>query len=209
VLDIGCGSAQWLVRLLKRLPRAQGVGVDLSTEVVQAARALAAASGVNKRIDIRQSDASGIGDERYDALLCIGSTHALGGLTPTLQSMHRWAAPRAIAVIGDGFWQRPPDDAALGALDATVAEFPSYAGLVDIVESSGWAPMHIHVSDLHEWDDYEWSWVSNLRRWAQQNPNDPDAADAAALAQEHLDQWLKGYRETLGFAVVIAERTVG
>lgn len=206
VLDIGCGSGQWLVRLLEHVPDARGVGVDLSPDAVDAARALAADRGVADRVELRCQDAAGIGDEHYDALLCVGSAHALGGLRATLASMHRWATSDAVALVGDGFWQRPPDQATLEGLHARPDEFPSYAGLVGLVEAGGWAPMHVHVSDLQEWDDYEWSWVSTLSRWARQHPADPDAGDAAALARQHRDQWLDGYRETLGFAVVLAER---
>ena len=206
VLDVGCGSAQWLVRLLERAPRSRGVGVDLSAEAVAAAQTFASERGVSDRIDIRHQDAASVEGGPFDALLCIGSTHALGGLAGTLRALHRWGAPGSVAVVGDGFWQRPPGDATLSALDATADEFPSYAGLVDVVESNGWAPLHVRVSDLQEWDDYEWSWVSTLRRWAREHPGDPDAADAVSFATAHQDQWLNGYREVLGFAVVIAEK---
>jgi cyclopropane fatty-acyl-phospholipid synthase-like methyltransferase len=206
VLDVGCGSAQWLVRLLEQLPDARGVGVDLSSDAVAAAHDFAVARGVADRVDVRRQDAAGLGDERYDAVLCIGSTHALGGLAATLEHAHRWGTSDAVALVGDGFWQRAPDRATLDALDASADEFPSYAGLVALVEAGGWAPTHVHVSTLQEWDDYEWSWVSTLTRWARAHPEDPDAADAATFAQQHRDQWLAGYRETLGFAVVLAER---
>src|SRR5438270_406660 len=88
VLDVGCGSAQWLVRLLELAPSATGVGVDLSKDATTAAGALADSRGVSDRIEIRCQDAGQIGDEKHDALLCIGSTHALGGLQPTLQALH-------------------------------------------------------------------------------------------------------------------------
>jgi hypothetical protein len=119
--------------------------------------------------------------------------------------LHSWAGPGSVAVVGDGFWQRTPDPSTLTALDATSEEFPSYAGLVHTVETHGWAPVHVHVSSLQEWDDYEWAWVSTLRRWARQNPTDPDAPDGLAFAEQHQRMWLDGYRETLGFAVVLAE----
>lgn len=206
VLDVGCGSAQWLVRLIELAPSARGVGVDLSADAVAVAQAHAQASGVADRIDIRRQDASAIDDDRYDALLCIGSTHAFGGLRPTLDALHARARPGAWALVGDGFWQSPPQQPALDALDATEDEFPTYAGLVATVEAAGWAPVHVHVSTAAEWDDYEWSWISSLARWARQHPDDPDAADGLAFAREHQEQWLSGYRGTLGFAVITAEK---
>jgi cyclopropane fatty-acyl-phospholipid synthase-like methyltransferase len=206
VLDIGCGAAQWLVRLLELVPSASGVGVDLSSEATTAAIALAERRGVSDRVEIRCQDASRIGDARYDALLCVGSTHALGGLQATLQALHAHASDGATMLVGDGFWERTPQQAALDSLEATTDEFPSYAALAALVESSGWAPLHIHVSTQAEWDDYEWSWVSTLSGWARRHPDDPDAADARAFAQQHQQQWLAGYRGTLGFATVVAEK---
>lgn len=209
ILDIGCGSAQWLVRLLELVPSATGVGVDLSTDATTAAVALADSRGVSDRIDIRCQDASALGDERYDALLCIGSTHALGGLQPTLRALHARADEGGTMLVGDGFWEQPPQQAALDSLGASPDEFPSYAELAALVESSGWAPLHIHLSTQAEWDDYEWSWVSTLSGWARRHPEDPDAADAAAFARQHQEQWLSGYRGTLGFATIVAEKISG
>ena len=204
-LDVGCGSAQWLVRLLERASDGRGVGVDLSAEALAAAQVLAEERGVGDRLELRKQDASTIGDGRYDALLCVGSTHALCGLEPTLKALHGWGGPGSVAVVGDGFWEKAPDVSTLQALEATPEEFPSYAGLVRLVEAQGWAPVRVHVSSLQEWDDYEWAWVSTLRRWARQNPDDPDATDGLAFAEQHQRMWLDGYRETLGFAVVVAE----
>ena len=209
ILDVGCGSAQWLVRLLELAPAATGVGVDLSTDATTAAVALAESRGVSDRVEIRCQDASQIGDDRYDALLCVGSTHALGGLQPTLQALHARAVDGATMLVGDGFWEQPPQQAALDSLGATTDEFPSYAELAAQVESSGWAPLHIHVSTPAEWDDYEWSWVSTLSGWARRHPDDPDASDATAFARQHQEQWLTGYRGTLGFATIVAEKIPG
>src|SRR5947209_11433492 len=191
VLDVGCGPGQWLVHLLELAPAATGVGVDLSAEATAAAEAFAASRHVSDRVEIRRQEASQIGDEQFDALMCIGSTHALGGWRPSLDALHSRAAEGATLLVGDGFWEQPPQQAALDSLDATPADFPSYAELAALVESCGWAPLHIHVSTTTEWDDYEWSWVSTLAGWARRHPEDPDAADAATFARQHQEQWLK------------------
>ena len=209
VLDVGCGSGQWLVRLLELTPAATGVGVDLSSEATTAAIAFAESRGVSDRIEIRRQDAGQLGEDQYDALLCIGSTHALGGLQPTLQALQARALDGATLLLGDGFWEQPPQRAALDSLEATSDEFPSYAELAAIIESAGWAPLHIYASTPTEWDDYEWSWVSTLAGWARRHPDDPDAADAAQFARQHQEQWLTGYRGTLGFATVVAEKING
>src|SRR3954453_16815032 len=61
ILDVGCGSAQWLVRLLELLPAATGVGVDLSADATTAALSHAESRGASDRIEIRCQDATQIG----------------------------------------------------------------------------------------------------------------------------------------------------
>src|SRR4051794_7274526 len=124
ILDVGCGSGQWLVRLLELAPFATGVGVGLSSGATTAALAVGESRHVSDRVEIRCQDASQLGDEQYDALLCIGSTHALGGLQPTLQALRARALEGATMLVGDGFWEQPPQQAALDSLDATTDEFP-------------------------------------------------------------------------------------
>jgi hypothetical protein len=72
---------------------------------------------------------------------------------------------------------------------------------------NGWTPVYAHISDAAEWDNYEWSWVGSLTEWALDNPGHPDAAEARALAREHREQWLRGYRNVLGFATLLLRRT--
>ena len=111
-----------------------------------------------------------------------------------------------ILLVGEGFWQVPPTPEALAALDATPDEYTDLAGLVDVAEQAGWTPVYAHVSDAAEWDDYEWSWIGSLTEWALDNPGHPDAAEALAVAREHRDQWLRGYRDVLGFVTLVLRR---
>jgi hypothetical protein len=85
-------------------------------------------------------------------------------------------------------------------LTARVAE------LVATAERAGWTPVYAHISDTAEWDDYEWSWTGSLTEWALDDPGHPDAAAALALAREHRDGWLRGYREVLGFVTLVLRR---
>ncbi|MEW2444271.1 hypothetical protein [Micromonospora marina] len=119
----------------------------------------------------------------------------------------RHVDPDGILMAGEGFWQVPPTPAALAALGAKPDDHADLAGLVDAAEQAGWTPVYGHVSDVAEWDDYEWSWTGSLTEWALDNPGHPDATDALAAAREHRDQWLRGYRGVLGFVTLVLRRT--
>lgn len=51
------------------------------------------------------------------------------------------------------------------------------------------------------------SWAGSLTQWALGNPGHPGAAGARTLARQHRQQWLRGYRNVLGFATLVLRRT--
>ena len=208
LLDLGCGEAAWLLAALDVYPRASAVGVDLSAPALERAQRAAEKRGLADRLSLRQTDAKRFtADPFHDLVLCVGSTHAFGGLVSTLDILRGHVRTGGIALVGEGFWTRPPDEAALRGLSATAEEFSDLAGLVDTVEAAGWSPIYAHVSEEGEWDDYEWSWVGSLTQWALDNPSHPEAGEALAAAREHRDGWLGGYRGTLGFACLLLRPT--
>lgn len=56
LLDVGCGSGIYLREALRRFPAADGVGIDLSADVVAAARDNLAGWGLTARATVRQAD---------------------------------------------------------------------------------------------------------------------------------------------------------
>jgi SAM-dependent methyltransferase len=208
ILDLGCGQAAWALQALAFCPDGQADGVDISRDALTRAAEAADERGLADRLtlherDAREYQASGA----YDLVMCVGSTHAFGGFCPTLRLAGRHVTADGILLVGEGFWQVPPTPQALAALDAAAEDFTDLAGLVDAAEQAGWTPVYAHISDAAEWDNYEWSWVGSLTEWALDNPGHPDAAGARALAGEHREQWLRGYRNVLGFATLLLRRT--
>jgi ubiquinone/menaquinone biosynthesis C-methylase UbiE len=58
VADVGCGSALRLIEVCRQLPYVTGVGVDISADCCDVARANVAKAGLGSRIDVVQSDAA-------------------------------------------------------------------------------------------------------------------------------------------------------
>jgi SAM-dependent methyltransferase len=209
VLDLGCGEAPWLIRALEGRPGLRADGVDNDAATVARTRKDIAARGLGDRITLYTEDAAEFAVDRpYDLVLCVGSTHAFGGLRPTLDAVAHHLAPGGCAIVGEGFWERPPDARTLAA-GFTPDEYADLAGTTDTISTAGWTPVYAHVSTLGEWDDYEWSWTGTLARWALDNPSDPDSGEAYRAAAEHRTAWLHGYRGTLGFATFLLRRTPG
>jgi SAM-dependent methyltransferase len=203
VLDLGCGFGEWLLAALEAAPQATGVGVDTSSPAVEQARSRAAARGLADRASFEEADAAGYDGTGFDAVLCVGATHAFGGLAGTLDAVRAHLRPGGRVLLGEGFWDGDPSPQAMSALGAAPGELPDLNGLVEAALAAGYEPGYGHVSSAEEWDDYEWSWTGSLTQWALTEANETDRASALTMAGTHREEWLTGYRGQLGFLTLV------
>ena len=202
VLDLGCGAGEWSLRALELVASARADGVDISPHAGASANAAAVGRGLADRLTLHTMPGDAFTPaEPYDLALCVGSTHAFGGLAETMDMLARFVRPGGLALVGEGYWERTPAP----EIAEAVGEYPDLAGTVERAESKGWLTVYAHVSDLAEWDEYEWSWTGTLARWAADNPG-PDGEQALAVMREHRDLWLGGYRGALGFVTLLLRR---
>ncbi|WP_410577754.1 SAM-dependent methyltransferase [Amycolatopsis sp. lyj-108] len=206
VLDLGCGSAEWLLRALATRPHLLAEGVDVSEDALAQARHAADDRGVADRLVLHHQEAAGfVSARRFDLVISVGATHAFGGLLPTLAAAREHLAPGGRVLIGEGFWDRTPTTEAVEML----GEFTDLATTVDRVVADGWTPIHGHVSARHELDAYEWACWGSLAAWALDHPADPDSAEALSMASIRRTEWLRVYRGTWGFVSLVLGRTPG
>ncbi|MBC2866242.1 class I SAM-dependent methyltransferase [Streptomyces mexicanus] len=204
VLDLGCGGGEWLLRALTTHPRVRAEGVDISASSLAHARETARRLGVEDRLALHHQDAAHFASSHtFDLVLCVGATHAFGGLLPTLAAARKHLAPGGLVLVGDGFWERDPSPEAVELL-GELADLPT---TLERVVADGWTPVHGHISTRRELDDYEWAWTGSLASWALDHPTDPDSAQALETATVHRAQWLRDYRDTLGFVCLVLRPT--
>ncbi len=204
VVDLGCGEGLWLLATAATHPGVTCTGVDLSASALDRARRHADAQGIDARWV--PGDAAMWTEGPYEAVICVGASHAFGGLDGTLAAVRRLVRPGGRVLIGDTIWERPPSDAAQQALDAGPNDFPDLAGIVERVLQHEFEVLDGHVSTLEEWDDYEWAWTGALTRWATSTAGtEADRADALHAAQRHRAAWVSGYRKELGFACLVLQ----
>ncbi|MEV8095852.1 class I SAM-dependent methyltransferase [Kitasatospora sp. NPDC085879] len=206
VLDLGCGGGEWLLRALTAHPKVHAEGVDVSADALALADRAAEELGVRDRLVLHRLAAEEFtSPQPFDLVLCVGSTHAFGGLLPTLAAARRHLAPGGRVLVGDGFWERTPSPEAVEML----GDFADLAGTVENVSAAGWVPVDGHISTRSELDAYEWSCWGSLASWALEHPEDPDSGSALDMAGIRRSEWLQTYRDTWGFLSLVLRRAPG
>jgi SAM-dependent methyltransferase len=196
VLDVACGRAEVLRRVAERWD-VRGSGYDTDPALIE--------SGP-PGLDLQVSDSPPPGP--FDLVMCIASSHALGGFPEALGALRELTAPGGQVLLGEGYWRRPPSREYLQALGAASAdELPNYPRLMRAAEDAGLTPLHASVASEADWDRYEWRLILNAERWAAAHPADPGAdvlRERARVARERMT--MPEGRETLGFALVLLRR---
>jgi SAM-dependent methyltransferase len=195
VLDVACGRGEVLRRVAARW-NVRGIGYDSDAALLEPAPG----------IELRASDTPP--EVSFDLVLCIASSHALGGFPDTLGALRDLTVPGGQVLLGEGYWRQPPSDDYLEALGgASADELPDYPGLMRAAEEAGLTPLHSSVASEADWDRYEWRLILNAERWAAAHPVDPGAGvlrERARMARERMT--MPSGRETLGFTLVLLRR---
>jgi SAM-dependent methyltransferase len=207
VLDIGCGWAELLLRVLAAAPNAVGEGVDLDADAIGRGQAVALERGLVDRVDLRVSDALDL-QGGWDRVVCIGASQVWGAPVEERQPLAYGAALAALrdlvpaggrVVYGDGIWSQPPTAAAIAALAGREDEFVTLGEVADLAVAAGFAPLAVHEASLDEWDVFESGYAAAYTRWlAGHRTDDPEADEVRGLAERQRAAYFSGYRGILG-----------
>jgi SAM-dependent methyltransferase len=103
LLDVGTGPGGIPLKILRRCPHLQAVGVDRSLNMVRAAREAAAEQGVADRAFFLVADARQLcfADGRFDFVLSNSVLHHLHDPVGVLNEMARLAKPSGVVLLRD------------------------------------------------------------------------------------------------------------
>ena len=207
VVDVGCGKAEMLVRLIERYG-CTALGIDTNPEFLAEARARAFDRGVAGQLELREAEVAGLmlSNESFDAALCVGATQAFGGYAATLKSLRALVKPGGKIVVGDGFWMRKPDVSYLKALGAKLGDYTDHAGNVDAGIAESLVYLYSVVADTDDFDHYEGLYNRAVESWCVENERDMDAPAARDRIRAWRETYLKWGRETLGFAIYLFQK---
>jgi SAM-dependent methyltransferase len=204
VLDIGCGRAELLMRLIERYG-CSGVGVDNSPLVTAIGQAELARRLPLAVCELRCEpfDAEDFAPRSVDLICCIGSTHAMVNYATALETLRNLVKPGGLILVGEGYWRKEPDAAYLAFLQSTSEELNSHAGNIELATGLGLQLERACETSDVDWARYEDGYASNIYNYLAANPDDPDAA----AIRERIDPWRDAYlrwgRDTLGFGLYL------
>jgi len=206
VVDIGSGKCEILIRLIEKY-NIVGTGIELYEGFIKEAQQNAAGRIRGESLILINKDAkkavSDIDDSQYNMGICIGSTHALGGLEATIKELKKCVRNGGYIAIGEGYWKVKPSCEYLNALDSDESEFNSHYGNIKMAEELGLISLWSIAASEDDWDEYECLYSMSIENYCYDNPKDEDY-------QEMLDkirEWRKTYfsmgRDTLGFGLYL------
>jgi SAM-dependent methyltransferase len=206
VLDVGCGRGELLIRLVEATG-VRGYGVDSSEQQIITARgsAMTRVPGAELRFETRDAMTLEAPPHSFQLAACIGSSHALGGLDPTLERLAELVRHGGYLLLGEGYWVRPPLSVELETLGATEDELSDLPGLLTAGDRHGLRPVYLATATDEDWRRYEWAYVLNLEVHASEHFREPGIElvheRAGAIRARRLLAVQHG--EFLGFALVL------
>ena len=203
VLDLGCGWAELLIRVLRSTDAAcTGTGLDTDGVALERAAASIDRGGLRERISLQQRSVTEW-VEPADRVISIGASHAWGGTASTLQRLSALVNPGGRLLFGDGYWERDPTSEALAIFGQDVLPL---AELVEHVLGAGWRVLTLSTADQREWDDFEASFRRGQEQWLVANPDNPRAQDVRDHLDARLLEYVNVYRGVLGFCYMVLAR---
>jgi cyclopropane fatty-acyl-phospholipid synthase-like methyltransferase len=203
VLDLGCGWAELLIRVLRSSDEGCiGTGVDTDGALLNRAAASITRGGLHERISLQQCSVTQW-SQPADRVICIGASHAWGGTVAALQRLSELVKPGGRLLFGDGCWERDPTAEALAIFGQDVLPLGE---VVERALDTGWRLLTLSTADQREWDDFEASWRRGTEQWLSANPDHPRAAETRKHLDARLLEYVNDYRRVLGFCYLILTR---
>jgi len=207
-LDLACGKGEMLCRWAHKFG-ISGIGVDISTVFLNAARERAEELAVADMLTFVQGDAGKYqqATRDFDVVSCIGATWIGNGLEGTLGLMKSSLKPDGLVLVGEPYWIQPPPEEAYPAEGVGKNDFVSLDATLDRFEASGMHLVEMVLADQDGWDRYEAPQWMAVADFLEANPNDPDASELRKWIAGNQRAYLRYGRRYFGWGVFVLRTT--
>jgi len=205
VVDIGCGSGEFLLRVMERY-QAHGVGIDPDDEALKRCRERSAGRVPAEHLKLHQIEVSAFAWPSlfFDAAICIGASHAFGGFSSMLQLLSQRVRPGGLIVVGDLYWREEPNPEYLQILgDGFPPSGTDHATLARSGESLQLIPLYSARSNQDEWDNFEGCFAFNRYVRALSIADQAEKENAIAKSRRWYDAYLRWGHSAMGFGYFV------
>ncbi|GHJ34718.1 class I SAM-dependent methyltransferase [Streptomyces sp. TS71-3] len=205
VLDLASGTGEMLCTWA-RDHGITGTGVDISTVFTEKARARAVELGVADRVGFVHGEARGhVASRPVDVAACLGATWVGDGVPGTVELLGRSLCRGGLMLIGQPYWRLdPPDQETVEACWArSKDDYLSLPAQIEQFGDLGYDVVEMVLADRGSWDRYRAAQWLNLRRWLDENPDDPLAAEVRAELTTSPVRYARYEREHVGWGVFV------
>ncbi len=204
VLDIACGKAEHLLRIIER-HGATGVGIDISPWEIQEANRRAASRGLKDKIELVEGDGAkyGAAPGLFDLAMCLGATWVWNGYRGTIEALKKFVKPGGLIAIGEPFKLKEPEPGYIEAEPDFAPSMVRHSENVEMAKRAGLTLLYAVVSDRNDWDRYEGLRLRAAELYSEENPNDPDVPEILKKQRAEYETYLKYGRDTVGWAIYL------
>lgn len=211
VLDAGCGSAEFLIQLLKATG-CGGIGIDVDDEALsrgmESARNLVQTGRLQlTNADLRQFNIEG---DNYTAGICLGSSHAFAdekrAFPVTLERLSKSVSTNGKILVGECFWRKEPQIEYLDLLGEPVGIYRTFQENIICAGEVGLELVDADQATLREWDAFERDHLRRSEIRLSEAPGDEKLVNSLNAKREWYAGYKKWGRDTLGFGFYIFQK---
>ena len=141
----------------------------------------------------------------FDAVICMGSSHALGSPREALKGIRSLLNPTGVTVIGEVVWAASPPEPYLSFLGISEEFYWAQGEGLAVLRAGGLEPVSEVVASSHNWEAYERCVLEGRLSVVESLP-----PDEAKLTTERANTWFEMFerygRHVMGFAGYVAQR---
>lgn len=206
ILDIGCGKGGILAKATE-LMDGQGTGVELENSLANEPTFTAQKLESAGKLKFVFKDAPLFlqsVNHTFDLIICVGSSHALGGPDKVFQAARKHLSPNGKLLFGELAWKSKPDHALLNFLECTEEDQMYPTQLPELARRNGLSVQQ-SISCTHEdFEEYESTLRNNMIDWCKENQNDPRTSEFIKRSDIWWEAREKWARQAFGFEIILA-----
>ena len=206
-LDVGCGRAEVLVRLVERFD-VEATGVDRSAAALALARSILQARCPEARPQLLETDVNELRFDRgtFRWISWLGGPFIGASFESTVAALKEWLTPGGYLLLGHGFWAQQPPAAYLKATSLPEDALSTHEHNLEVIREADLELLATSISTREAWDHFEGTIHANHEAYAAAHPDDEDLQAMIATKRAWHDAQERWGRDVMGFALYTARR---